>query len=158
MLDRMLRSGILAGYLHASDYVQIAALLVSEMSCVIAMMGSSSAKYLSQLVPQLRNILTNPLGASYQPLLRAASATLRQLILQCWPRIEEAWWEECFRATIGLWFLLSDEDDITTNDLKDDARALMQLLKQLQSPPEAQKGLHLLLVECEELEGLVSPN
>jgi tRNA nucleotidyltransferase (CCA-adding enzyme) len=156
MLDRLLRNGILAGYIHASDYVHIAALLVSEMSCVIAMMGASSAKYLSQLLPQLRSILTNPLGASCQSLLRAAAAALRQLILQCWPRIEKVWWEECFRATIGLWLLLSEEDDITTNELKHDARALVQLLEQLKGPLEAWKNLNLLQAECGQLEGLVS--
>ena len=158
MLDRMFRSGLLAGYIHASDYVQIAALLVSEMSYVIGMMGGSSAKYLCQLLPQLRSILTNPLGAAYQPLLRAAVKALRQLILQCWPRIEEVWWEECLRATIGLWLLLSEKEDVTTNGLKHDARGLMQLLVQLKGPPEARTTLDLLQAECEQLGGLYSPN
>lgn len=161
MLDRMLRNGLLAGYFHASDHVQIAALLVSEMSYVIEMMGASSGKYLGQLLPQLRSIVTNPLGAGYKPLLKAAANALRQLILQCWPRIEEVWWEECLRATIGLWLLLEEEEEEeedTKKELKHDARGLMQLLVQVKGPPEAQKALDLLKAESEQLKGLLSPN
>lgn len=155
MLDRILRGAILTGYIHASDYVQIAQLLVSEMSYVVAMMGASSAKYLSQLFPLLRGILTNPLGTAYQPLLRSAVTAMRELILQCWPRIAEVWWEECLRATIGLWLLLYGHDDSTAAQLKDDAKGLMDLLVQVKGQAAAEKALHLLQAECEQLEGLI---
>lgn len=158
MLDKMLRQGILAGYIHASDNVQIAALLVFEMSHVVAMMGASSAKYLSQLLPLLRGIMMNPLGAYYPPLLKAAAAGLTQLILQCWPRIEEVWWDECCRATIGLWLSVSEEDDATASELKHDARALMQLLDQLKDPSKVQKNFRLLQAASGQLEELLSPN
>lgn len=156
MLDRMLRNGVLAGYIHASDHVQIATLLVSEMSRLITMMGVSSAKYLSQLLPLLRSILTNPLGAAYQPLLISAVSVMRELILQCWPRIAEAWWEECLRATIGLWLLLSEEGGTTIQNLKDDARGLMDLLLQLKREPETRNDLDRLRAECQQLEELIS--
>lgn len=154
MLDRMLRGGILAGYMHASEHVQIADLLVSEMSSVVGMMGASSAKYLSQLLPLLRSILTNPFGPAYQSLLKSAIAALRQLILQCWPRIAEVWWGECTRAIVGLWLSLSDEDDSTTKQLKDDAKGVMDILVQLKGQAVAEKDLQLLQAEYNQLEGL----
>lgn len=155
-LDRMLRGGILAGYMHASDYVQIATLLVSEISYVVAMMGASSAKYLSTLLPLLRSILTNPLGTAYRPLLRSAITAMRELILQCWPRIAEVWWEECSRSVVGLWLLLSEEDNSVTQELKASAKGLMDLLLQVRGQSETGKDLYLLQAEYEQLEGLVS--
>lgn len=156
MLDKIFRDGILAGYIHASDHVQIATLLVSEMSYVIAMMGASSAKYLSRLLPLLRTILTNPLGTACQPLLRSAVTALRELILQCWPRIAEVWWEECLRATVGLWLVANEEDDDEMAPLKDDARGLMDLLVQVKGQAEAQKDFDLLKAEYPPLEELIS--
>jgi tRNA nucleotidyltransferase (CCA-adding enzyme) len=154
MLDRMLRNGILAGYIHASDYAQIAALLVSEIPHTIVMMGASSTKYLPQLLPLLRSILTNPLGAAYQPLLRSAVGAMRQLIIQCWPRISALWWEECTRATVGLWLLLIEEDDGMTQQLQDDAKGLMDLLVQVKGQEAARKELNLLQAEYGQLEEL----
>lgn len=155
MLDRILRSGILAGYMHASENVKIATLLVSEMSDVIAMMGASSAKYLSTLLPLLRSILTNPLGIAHQPLLRCAAMALQELILQCWPRIVAIWWQECLRAVVGLWLLLSEEDQSNTQELRDDAKGLIDLLLRIRGRLEARKELSLLEEEHENLKGLV---
>lgn len=154
MLDRILRNGLLAGYIHASDYVQISTLLVTEMSCVVAMMGASSAKYLPRLLPLLRGILTNPMGAAYQPLLRSAVVAMRQLILQCWPRIAEVWWEECSRAIIGLWLLLSEEDEDLTRELRNDAKGVMELLFQVEGPSERRENLSSLQGDYGELEEL----
>ncbi|ERF74321.1 hypothetical protein EPUS_02008 [Endocarpon pusillum Z07020] len=155
MLDRVLRSGILAGYMHASENVKIATLLVSEMSDVVAMMGASSAKYLSTLLPLLRSILTNPLGIAHQPLLRCAAMAMQELILQCWPRIGEVWWQECLRAVVGLWLLLSEEDQSNTQELRDDAKGLIDLLLRIRGRLEARKELSLLEEEYENLKGLV---
>jgi tRNA nucleotidyltransferase (CCA-adding enzyme) len=156
MLDRMLRNGILAGYMHASDHVQIATLLVSEMSYVVTLMGASSAKYLSTLLPLLRSILTNPLGNAHPPLLESAVLALRELILQCWPRIAGVWWEECLRSVVGLWLLLSEEDAKSTiQELKDSAKGLMDMLLQVKVKSETGKKLYLLQEGYEQLEGLV---
>jgi Tti2 family len=156
MLDTMLRKGLLAGYVHASDYVQIATLLVDEMSPVIEIMGATSSKYLSQLLPLLREIMNNPLGTACQPLLTAAVKTMRQLILQCWPRIADVWWEECVRATIGLWLILSEEDGAIVEKLKEETRDLMHLLVQLKGAQEAQKMLSPLVEEYDQLAELIS--
>jgi tRNA nucleotidyltransferase (CCA-adding enzyme) len=155
MLDRMLRNGILAGYMHASDRVQIATLLVSEMSYVVTLMGASSAKYLSTLLPLLRSILTNPLGTAYLPLLESAVLALRELILQCWPRIAEMWWEECLRSVVGLWLLLSDEEGSMVQQLKNSAKGLVDILLQVKTKSEMGEELDLLYEGYEQLEGLV---
>jgi len=155
MLDRMLRSGILAGYMHASDHVQIATLLVSEMSRAVTLMGASSAKYLSTLLPLLRSILANPLGTAHLPLLESAVLALRELIFQCWPRIAEIWWEECLRCVVGLWLLLYDEEQSTIQELKDSAKGLMDMLLQVKLKSETGKELYLLREGYEQLEGLV---
>jgi Tti2 family len=158
MLDRLLRSGLLAGYVHASDYVQIATLLLSEVSSVLAMMGAASAKYLSEILPLLRSILTNPLGTAYPPLLKSATSAMRQLILHCWPRIAEVWWEECARTIIGLWLVLSNEDDSTLKTLREDTKGLMDLLWQVRGQAQVRKDLCLSQAEYCQLEGLVSPD
>jgi hypothetical protein len=139
MQDRMLRDGLLAGYVHASDHVRIATLLVTEMSRVIEMMGIFSAKYLSQLLPILHNILTNPFGTAHEPLLISAIAVMRQIILQCRPRVADVWFDECSRTMIGLWMLLSDETDDTSDDVKEKTKEVMKLLLQLKEPEAARK-------------------
>lgn len=156
MLDRMLRGGILAGYIHASDHVQIATLLVSETSHTIAMMGTSSAKYLSQLLPLLRDILTNPLAAAHQALLLSAIATMRELLIHCRSRFAQIWWEECLRAIIGLWLLLCEEEDSLVQRLKAHTKELMTLLLQMRGQSETERDLNLLQAECQQLETLVS--
>ena len=156
MLDKILSGGILAGYIHASDYVQIATLLVSEIPHVVTMMGASSTKYLSRLLPLLHSILTNPLGLSFQPLLRPSITAMRELILQCWPRIAEVWWEECLRAVIGFWFLLSEDDSSVAQIMRDDAKGLMNLLLQVKGQSETRRDLSLLEAIYGEVEGLVS--
>ena len=157
MLDKMFRNGLMTGYLHASDHPQIAALLVSEMAPTIETMGISSVKYLSQLLPLLRNIVMGPFAAAYEPLLEAVINLLQQLILQCWPRIQEAWWEECLRIVVGLWLLISDQDVMEAGRLKTDTRALVRLLVKLHEPNQVRRCFDLMLVEYPPLAELLPP-
>jgi tRNA nucleotidyltransferase (CCA-adding enzyme) len=106
MLDAILRHGILASYNHASDYVAIAEFLVHEAVLVISDMRINAVKYLSRLLPLLRSILTNPLGAAYPPLLEVACDLLTMLVTNCKPRIASTWWVECLRMCVGCWFII----------------------------------------------------
>ena len=45
-LDRVLRQGVLKGYVHAGEHVRIAELLVLQIAVLVNMMGISSVKHL----------------------------------------------------------------------------------------------------------------
>lgn len=80
---------------------------------------------------------------------------MRELIFQCWPRIVEVWWHEFLRAVVGLWLSLSEEDQSATQELRDDAEGLMDLLLQIRGRSEAREDLSVIEEEYENLKGLV---
>ena len=154
MLDTILRHGILASYYHASDHVAIAEFLIHEATFVISDMQINAVKYLSQLLPLLRSILTNPLGAAYPPLLVAATELLGVLILQCKPRIASTWWVECLRMCVGCWVIVR-EDLPESNQVQPKLVAVIQSLRDVVGDERFQEASDALITEDEELKDLL---
>ncbi len=56
---------------------------------------------------------------------------------------------------VGLWLSLSEEDQSATQELRDDAEGLMDLLLQIRGRSEAREDLSVIEEEYENLKGLV---
>jgi tRNA nucleotidyltransferase (CCA-adding enzyme) len=154
MLDTILRHGILASYYHASDHVAIAEFLVHEATFVISDMQINAVKYLSQLLPLLRSILTNPLGAAYPPLLVAAAELLGSLILHCKPRIAITWWVECLRMCVGCWVIIR-VDLPESNPVQPNLVTVVWSLRDVIGDEKFQETADALIKEDEELKDLL---
>jgi hypothetical protein len=154
MLDTILRHGILASYHHASDHVAIAEFLVHEATFVISDMQINAAKYLSQLLPLLRSILTNPFGAAYPPLLVAATEILGALILHCKPRIASMWWVECLRMCVGCWVMVR-VDLPKSNLVQPKLVTMVQGLRDVVGDEKFREAADALITEDEELKDLL---
>jgi Tti2 family len=156
MLDTILRHGILASYYHASDHVAIAEFLVHEATFIISDMQINAVKYLSQLLPLLRSILTNPLGAAYPPLLVAATELLGSLILHCKPRIATTWWAECLRMCVGCWVMIR-VDLPESNPVQPNLVTMVRSLRDVVGDEKFREAADALIKEDEELKDLLYP-
>ncbi|KAG9243773.1 hypothetical protein BJ878DRAFT_104058 [Calycina marina] len=87
-LDKIVRHGILPGYLHSSESLAIIQVLVHELSNVVSRLGVYSVKHLKDILSVLSAILENPF--STLDLLRTSIKTLEIIILNSWPRIGES--------------------------------------------------------------------
>jgi tRNA nucleotidyltransferase (CCA-adding enzyme) len=156
MLDTVLRDGIMASYNHASDHVAIAELLIREAALVAYDMRINAVKYLSRLLPLLRNILTNPLGAAYPPLLEAACDLLSALITTCKPRIASTWWVECLRMCVGCWVIIQ-EDLSGPSLIRTKVVNVVQMLRDVVGEEKYIEAADTLMKEDEQLLELLYP-
>ncbi|ORY09639.1 hypothetical protein BCR34DRAFT_625601 [Clohesyomyces aquaticus] len=88
-LDKLLRTCILAPLSHAepSSYPHLATTLLSHLPPLISEMRIDSVKHLQVLLPLLSNILAEPLGLAYPPMLLQSVKGLQALVLNAWPRV-----------------------------------------------------------------------
>jgi tRNA nucleotidyltransferase (CCA-adding enzyme) len=157
MLDTILRHGILASYNHASDHVAIAEFLIHEAALVISDMRINAVKYLSRLLPLLRSILTNPLGAAYPPLIEAACDLLSMLITTCKPRIASTWWVECMRMCVGCWIIVRMDLPGST-PVQTKLVIVVQSLRDVVGDEKFREAADTLITEDEELKDLLYPD
>ena len=158
MLDTILRHGILASYTHASDHVAIAVLLLREAAPIISDMQINAVKYLSQLLPLLRSVLTNPLGSSYPPLIEAANDLLGVLIIHCKPRIAIPWWFECLRMCVGCWVIVrTDLSGAEYSQIQMKLVTVVQTLRGIVGEEKFREAADTLITEDEDLRGLLHP-
>ena len=86
MLDEIIRKGVLLTFAHAGEYVHISEVLLRHLSSLVAAEGIDSVKHLKDTIPLISNVLRDPLGPAYPPLLIAACKTLQSALLNAWPR------------------------------------------------------------------------
>jgi hypothetical protein len=156
LLDTVLRHGVLASYNHASDHVAIAELLMREAALVVYDMRINAVKYLSRLLPLLRGILTNPLGAAYPPLLEAACDLLSALITTCKPRIASTWWAECLRMCVGCWVVIR-EDLAGPSLIRTKVVTIVQMLRGIVGEEKYIEAANTLMKEDKQLLDMLNP-
>jgi hypothetical protein len=156
LLDTVLRHGVLASYNHASDHVAIAELLIREAALVVYDMRINAVKYLSRLLPLLRGILTNSLGAAYPPLLEAACDLLSALITTCKSRIASTWWAECLRMCVGCWVVIR-EDLAGPSLIRTKVVTIAQMLRGVVGEEKYIEAADTLMKEDEQLRDMLNP-
>ncbi|KAI9780234.1 MAG: hypothetical protein M1839_006794 [Geoglossum umbratile] len=129
MLDQVLRKGVLKGHFHCSDDVRITEFLVNQIRLLVNEMGIWSVKHLKDLTPLLSDILSDPFGTAYPPLLAAAIQTLHTIILTGQPRIA-AHRAEVLRGLAFCWLGLTDDEPKVQNsyELKKGLKDAVKLL------------------------------
>ena len=108
LLSQILRDGVLRAHAHCGDTVEIATLLVRQLSALVAAMSIASAKHLKDVLPLLADVLADPFGSAHPPLLRAAAETLQTVILTDWPRVG-FWRGEILRGVLVCWARMDEE-------------------------------------------------
>ena len=86
-LDTVLRKGIFGAYGHCSENVKITEALMKNFCLVNTELGIESVKHLKHTLPMLSEVLSQPFGSAYPPLLIAALQALQNVIVNGWPRI-----------------------------------------------------------------------
>jgi tRNA nucleotidyltransferase (CCA-adding enzyme) len=139
-LDTVFRKAVLQPYSHAGEHVRIAEVLMEHLPAILQTMGIDSVKHLKDLVPILSNILSDPLGPGYPPLLLAAARATHAVIGNTWPRILE-WKGEVLRGVAICWIRLDEEggdiDDKALDELKKELRTVADMFRTV---VEAQEG------------------
>ena len=163
--DSVLRGGILKGFAHAGEHVEIALLLFKQLKVMCNELGLAISKHLKvsieivfslhgyltdrllqHLVPLISRTLREPLAALFTPLLYAAIRTLQALIKNAWPRMD-AYRAEVWRCVIICWYRLDEEHDKGKNILE-----IQQcLLDTVEAIKINAKQLMSLEVECRAL-------
>ncbi|PHH58941.1 hypothetical protein CDD81_4070 [Ophiocordyceps australis] len=87
LLDRLIRHGIMAGYLHGSNYPAVVKVLMRSATAAISLLGFSAIKHIQDLVDILDSTMTDPFSPSYPSVAAAAGQVLDVLISHCWPRL-----------------------------------------------------------------------
>jgi hypothetical protein len=110
-LDKLLRDGILSPLFHAppSAYPKLATTLLSHLPPLLRAMGIDSVKHLQPLTTLLSNILAEPLGLAYPPLMVAATKVLQSVVLNAWPRVK-VYRGEILRGVTLAWLRCCDEE------------------------------------------------
>lgn len=121
-IKRILTVGIIRSYNHISSpspgedtfissypYPRLSTLLLSQLSPALRELGTTSIRYIHNVMPLLSDTLTNPFGTSYLPLIVAAVEATRTLILNAWPRIS-GWRGEILNAIGVCWVSIWDDE------------------------------------------------
>jgi hypothetical protein len=111
-LTRILRTGILPGYTHASTHPSIVTILLTQLQTkLIPKLGIHTVKFISSLLPILSAVLSDPFSPAQPKLLMAALKTLQVLILNCWPRMgEEEHRREIVKDLVLCWRGLEEKE------------------------------------------------
>ncbi|KAK8033583.1 poly polymerase protein [Apiospora marii] len=115
LLDRIIREGILRGYFHAKNHIQLTAVFCDKLSYAVNGMGILSVKYLKDILPMISEIMTNPFGTKHTPSLLASIHLLQAVLRCCWPRIL-GYQNEIIRILTVCWLNIADEDTWSTSD------------------------------------------
>ena len=108
-LDTLTREGILSGFAHAGEHVRVAETLFEQLIPLIQELGIEFVKHLKEILPFITNVLSNPFGAAYPPLLMAAIKALQTVMYNCWPRAA-FWRTEILKGITLCWLRIADED------------------------------------------------
>lgn len=138
-LDRILRDGILAPLFHAppSSYPKLATTLISHLPHVSEEMGLNSVKHLQSSITLLSNILAEPLGLTYPPLMNAAAKGIQAVILNAWPRIQ-VHQGEVVRGVCLAWIRCYEEEEKGTQGITEVVNELKKVCSMLDAVYEAE--------------------
>lgn len=126
-LDVIIRKGIIYGYAHASEFPAVTNVLLQQLSILTNKLGILSVKHLKFVIPMLVEVLSSSHATGRPDLLHNASVCLHSVLRNCWPRIF-AYHGDILKGITLCWLNLEDSG-ILTDELCDDLRANIKLLK-----------------------------
>ncbi|KAI0974352.1 hypothetical protein F4678DRAFT_372315 [Xylaria arbuscula] len=116
LLDKLVREDIMVGYHHAKQYIRLVDFLCQTLRRLVSGMGILSVKYLKDIIPMISEILVDPFGTNYPPILLSATRLLQAILQTCWPRIPH-YCNEIIKIVMLSWLNIEDEDSFPSNKL-----------------------------------------
>ena len=128
-LDSIMRKGILAAYAHCPENIKIVEVLLHNLVLLLDELGVESVKHLKYILPMLNEVLTNPFGTTYPPLLLAGIKAMQSVVLNAWPRMAANKGEVLKGLTI-CWLLCEDAQRADLGSIKAELVTTAQMLRQ----------------------------
>ena len=91
-------------------FPRLSTFLLEQINILLPELGIHATKYLQEIIPPICTALANPFGPAHPPLLLAAVAAARSVVLNAHPRIWR-WRGELLGALCDCWFHVIDEED-----------------------------------------------
>ncbi|KAF2019908.1 poly A polymerase C-terminal region-like protein [Aaosphaeria arxii CBS 175.79] len=153
-LSKILRTGILSPLFHAppTAHPRLAQTLLSHLPPLLAAMGISSTTHLQPLTALLSDVLAEPLGLAYPPLMVTAARCYLRVMENAWPRVG-LHRGEIMRGVAFAW-IRCVEDDGKTGEVEELKGALREVVEMLEAVVRVEEG-GLWDVWVEEKKGLV---
>ena len=111
LLDKMMRKGVLYGLFYAKENVKVAEVLLDQLRQITDSLGIRSVKHLKNILPSTTEILAEPLGPAYPPLLLSAVRCLKNVILLTWPRVH-MYRAEILKGIVACWIRIATEPEM----------------------------------------------
>ncbi|KAK9473003.1 uncharacterized protein V1510DRAFT_402693 [Dipodascopsis tothii] len=102
LLDAVLSDGVYRGLDLVGDKVEVADVLVAQITVVASLQGVHSVRTLERNVRVLARVLADPFAPAYPPLMQTAAAALAAVIRNGWPRLAPYRYE-ILRAIASAW-------------------------------------------------------
>ena len=163
-LKLLLRHGLLASLSHlgagtSTSFIPLTTKLVEQLSPLVKTMGLTAVTDLHNILPMLRNLLSDPFGSASPELLLATLASMKTFIQVCEPRITSRWWPECLRGLVACWCNIIDEEEDAKNkealaEVKSALIETTELLGTVVKNEEWAYAKKRLLAEAEDLDDL----
>lgn len=128
LLDILVREGFLRGLSFADEHILVIVVIVSALSQIVEEMGVWAVRHLKSIVPALSEILANPFGHTFPPLLVEAAKTIKVVVRTCWPRMRE-YVAEVMRGVAMCWGRIYEEDIKEMEGVKENLRAVVEVLR-----------------------------
>ncbi|KAE8375841.1 hypothetical protein BDV26DRAFT_266938 [Aspergillus bertholletiae] len=90
-------------------YPRLSTLVLDQMVTVVGELGIHTTKFLQDIVPLVHSTLANPFGPAYSPMLLAAAALARVVVLNAHPRVWR-WRGELLDAVCSCWIHVVEEE------------------------------------------------
>ncbi|KAI0438800.1 hypothetical protein F4803DRAFT_81694 [Xylaria telfairii] len=117
LLDKIVREGIMTGYHHAKEHVELVGLFCQTLRHLVDGMGILSVKYLKDMIPMISEILIDPFGTQYPPTLLSAIHLLQAVLQTCWPRVPH-YCNEIIKIAMLSWLNIEDDSSSTKESTK----------------------------------------
>ncbi|KAF2273023.1 poly A polymerase C-terminal region-like protein [Westerdykella ornata] len=137
-LDRTLRLAILAplSHAHPSTYPRLATTLLLHLPALIDKMGINAVKHLQPLTTLLSNILFEPFGLAYPPLMVAAAQGLQRVVANTWPRVS-VYRGVIVKGCVGAWGRCVEEEGDGKEGVEEVKREIKELMAMVEAVLEA---------------------
>ncbi|ORY59663.1 uncharacterized protein BCR38DRAFT_526961 [Pseudomassariella vexata] len=109
LLDKIIREGILVGHNHASEYVRLTELFLLKARYIVNGMGILAVKHLKDFIPMVSQVMIDPFGTKYPPVLHAGARLLQVIMRCCWPRMP-GYCDEVVKVLTVCALNIEDED------------------------------------------------
>ncbi|KAI0856192.1 hypothetical protein F4860DRAFT_506954 [Xylaria cubensis] len=115
LLDKIVREGIMTGYHHAKEHIQLVDFFCRTLCRLVDGMGILSVKYLKDIIPMISEILIDPFGTQHPPTLLSAIYLLQAVLRTCWPRVPH-YCNEIIKITMLAWLNIEEDDSLSTRE------------------------------------------